>query len=85
MMRISGWKHALTLSLGLLAAAAPAGAEKPAQKPFADADHVVYSPARGVLLNTRFNRTRAVPVARSRAGRTRRFRSTSSAARPATP
>jgi hypothetical protein len=51
MMRISGWKHALTLSLGLLAAAAgPAGAEKPAQKPFANADHVVYSPARGVLL-----------------------------------
>jgi len=51
MMRISGWKHALTLSLGLLAVAAgPAGAEKPAQKPFADADHVVYSPARGVLL-----------------------------------
>ncbi len=50
MMRISGWKHALTLSLGLLAAAAgPAGAaEKPVLKPFADADHVVYTPVRGV-------------------------------------
>jgi len=51
MMRISGWKHALALSLGLLAvAASAAGAEKPAQKPFADADHVTYTPARGVLV-----------------------------------
>lgn len=51
MMRISGWKHALTLSLGLLAAVAgAAGVEKPAQTPFADADHVTYTPVRGVLV-----------------------------------
>jgi hypothetical protein len=51
MMKISGWKHALALSLGLLAVAAgPADAAKPAERPFADADHVIYSPARGVLV-----------------------------------
>jgi len=51
MMKISGWKQALALSLGLLAVAAgSAGAEQPAQKPFADADHVTYSPAHGVLV-----------------------------------
>jgi len=52
MMRISGRKHVLTLSLSLLAVAAGSAgaAEKPGLKPFADADHVIYSPARGVLV-----------------------------------
>jgi hypothetical protein len=41
-------KHALALSCGLLATAANAATqEKMASRPFADADHVIYSPARG--------------------------------------
>jgi len=52
MTRISGWKHALALSLGLLAVAAGSAraAEKPAPKPFADADHVIYSLAHGAIV-----------------------------------
>ncbi|HEY2289149.1 MAG TPA: hypothetical protein VGM86_00485 [Thermoanaerobaculia bacterium] len=47
-MRIRGLKLALALSCGLLAVAARAAtAEKPAPKPFADADHVIYIPLRG--------------------------------------
>ena len=50
-MKISGWKHAVALSCGLLAmAASSAGAEKPAPRTFADADHVIYSPARGAVV-----------------------------------
>jgi hypothetical protein len=51
MTRISGWKNALALSLGLLAiATGPASsAEKPVLKPFADADHVIYSPVRSAI------------------------------------
>jgi hypothetical protein len=52
-MRISGLKSMLALSCGLLAVNAYA-----AEKPFADADHVVYSPARGVAhLPTKSNVT----------------------------
>jgi len=48
-MRLQGLKYALALSCGLLAAAANAATEERlAKRPFADADHVVYSPARGV-------------------------------------
>src|SRR3982750_3773804 len=47
-MRIRGLKLALALSCGLLAISARAAtAEKPAQKPFADADHVIYVPLHG--------------------------------------
>jgi hypothetical protein len=50
-MRISGWKHALALSWGLVAVAtSSASAEKPALQPFADADHVIYSPAHGAVV-----------------------------------
>jgi hypothetical protein len=52
-MRIRGMKYMLALSCGLLAVNASA-----AEKPFADADHVVYSPARGVAhLPTKSNVT----------------------------
>jgi len=48
MTRISGWKHVLTLSCGLLAATVSAArAETPVLRPFADADHVTYVPTRG--------------------------------------
>jgi hypothetical protein len=49
-MKSRGMKFVLALSCGLLAVAANAapGAEKKADKPFADADHVIYFPARGV-------------------------------------
>ncbi len=53
-------KCALMLACGLLAVAASAmpGAEKKLDKPFADADHVVYFPARGVApLPTKANLT----------------------------
>src|SRR4051812_47926267 len=51
MMRIPSLKHALTLSCGLLAVAAnAAGEEKLASQPFADADHVIYAPARGAIV-----------------------------------
>jgi hypothetical protein len=47
-MRIRGLKLALALPCGLLAVAAQAAtAEKPAPKPFADADHVIYVPLHG--------------------------------------
>jgi hypothetical protein len=56
-MRSRGLQYALALACGLLAVAANAGTgAKVATRPFADADHVVYSPARGVekliILNT---------------------------------
>jgi hypothetical protein len=52
-MRIRGLKSMLVLSCGLLAVNAYA-----AEKPFADADHVVYTPARGVAhLPTKSNVT----------------------------
>jgi hypothetical protein len=41
-MRISGMKYMLALSCGLLAVSAAA-----AEKPFADADHVIYTPVKG--------------------------------------
>jgi hypothetical protein len=47
MMRIGSLKHALALSCGLVAVAASA-APLERSKPFADADHVIYTPARGV-------------------------------------
>jgi hypothetical protein len=44
-MRIRALKSALALSCGLLSLAASAGAaEKASNKPFADADHVIYMP-----------------------------------------
>ncbi|HEY3568718.1 MAG TPA: hypothetical protein VGP73_12355 [Thermoanaerobaculia bacterium] len=47
-MRITGWKLGLALSCGLLAISAQAvTAEKPAHRPFADADHVTYVPLHG--------------------------------------
>jgi hypothetical protein len=47
-MRVKGLKCGLALSCGLLAVSANAATlEKRADKPFADADHVVYSLARG--------------------------------------
>jgi hypothetical protein len=50
-MRIRILKPALALSCGLLALAANAATgEKLAKKPFADADHVIYSPARGAIV-----------------------------------
>jgi hypothetical protein len=50
-MKISGWKHTVALSCGLLAVAATsAGAAQPSPPPFADAGHVVYTPARGAIL-----------------------------------
>jgi hypothetical protein len=49
-MRIRALQFGLALSCGLLAVSAQAAtAEKPANKPFADADHVVYSFPRGSL------------------------------------
>ena len=52
-MRIRGMKYMLALSCGLLAVNGFA-----AEKPFADSDHVVYSPARGVAhLPTKSNVT----------------------------
>jgi len=51
-MKISGWKHATALSCGLLAAAAgPGSAAQPAPPLFADAGHIVYTPARGAILS----------------------------------
>jgi hypothetical protein len=47
-MRIRGLQVGLALACGLLAVAASAATlEKRADAPFADADHVIYSPARG--------------------------------------
>jgi hypothetical protein len=47
-MRLKALKCGLALSCGLLAVSANAATlEKRANKPFADADHVIYSPARG--------------------------------------
>ncbi|HSU82236.1 MAG TPA: hypothetical protein VLR69_07425, partial [Thermoanaerobaculia bacterium] len=47
-MKIRGLKLGLALSCGLLAASTQAAtAEKPANKPFADADHVIYVPLHG--------------------------------------
>jgi hypothetical protein len=59
-MRIRGMKYVLALSCGLLAVSAFAatGDEKKADKPFADADHVVYFPVRGAAhLPTKSNVT----------------------------
>jgi hypothetical protein len=59
-MKIRGMKYVLALSCGLLAVAANAapGAEKKMDKPFADADHVVYAPVRGAAqLPTKSNIT----------------------------
>ena len=50
-MTIRLLKPTLALSCGLLAIAANAAPrEKPAKRPFADADHAVYSPARGAIV-----------------------------------
>jgi hypothetical protein len=46
-MRMRSLKYSLALACALLAVAANAATEKRAGKPFADADHVIYSPARG--------------------------------------
>jgi len=47
-MMIKGLKYALVVSCGLFAVSANAATgEKLATRPFADADHVVYAPARG--------------------------------------
>src|SRR5947208_1175449 len=47
-MKMRVWKFGLALSCGLLAVSANAATpEKRVDKPFADADHVVYSLARG--------------------------------------
>jgi hypothetical protein len=59
-MKIRGMKYVLALSCGLLAVAANAapGAEKKMDKPFADADHVIYAPVRGAAqLPTKSNIT----------------------------
>src|SRR4029077_15650336 len=54
-MRISGMKYMLALSCGLLAVSAYAA---PVEKPFADADHVIYAPAKGAAhLPTKSNVT----------------------------
>ncbi|HEY2737268.1 MAG TPA: hypothetical protein VGK45_02620, partial [Thermoanaerobaculia bacterium] len=45
----SNMRYVLALSCGLLATAANA-APMPVEKAFADADHVVYAPARGVQI-----------------------------------
>jgi hypothetical protein len=59
-MKSRGMKYVLALSCGLLAVAANAapGAEKKMDKPFADADHVIYAPVRGAAqLPTKSNVT----------------------------
>jgi hypothetical protein len=54
-MRIRGMKYMLALSCGLLAVSAYAA---PVEKPFADADHVIYAPAKGAAqLPTKSNVT----------------------------
>jgi hypothetical protein len=59
-MKIRGMKYVLALSCGLLAVAANAapGADKKLDKPFADADHVIYAPIKGAAqLPTKSNIT----------------------------
>jgi hypothetical protein len=52
-MKSRGLKYGLALSCGLLAVAASAATdEAAANRPFADADHVIYAPVRGAHVNT---------------------------------